>query len=276
MDNIVERIVEFAALYGLRVIGAIVIFVIGRWVAKLVRQVVERMLTKGNVDTTLVKFAGNLTYGLLIVVVVLAALNQVGVQTTSFIAIIGAAGLAIAFALQGSLANFAAGIMLIVFRPFAVGNFVQAGGEMGIVEEITLFTTQMRSPDNKVIIVPNSNITGGNIVNFSAKETRRVDLTIGVSYSDDLQKVKAVLADILAKDERILKDPEPTIGVVALADSSIDFAVRPWVNATDYWGVYFDTLQTVKERFDAEGIQIPFPQRDIHIYRDPSSLAPSA
>ncbi len=276
MDNIVERIVEFAALYGLRVIGAIVIFVIGRWVAKLVRQVVERMLTKGNVDTTLVKFAGNLTYGLLIVVVVLAALNQVGVQTTSFIAIIGAAGLAIAFALQGSLANFAAGIMLIVFRPFAVGNFVQAGGEMGIVEEITLFTTQMRSPDNKVIIVPNSNITGGNIVNFSAKETRRVDLTIGVSYSDDLQKVKAVLADILAKDERILKDPEPTIGVVALADSSIDFAVRPWVNAADYWGVYFDTLQTVKERFDAEGIQIPFPQRDIHIYRDPSSLAPSA
>lgn len=276
VEKIVGTISEFVALYGLRLLGAIVIFFVGKWVAKLLRQIVERTMTRGKVDATLVKFTGNLVYAILMVVVVLAALNQIGVQTTSLIAVIGAAGLAVAFALQGSLANFAAGVMLIIFRPFKVGDFIQGGGEAGIVEEISLFTTQMRTPDNKTIIVPNSNITGGNITNFSAKDTRRIDLTIGVSYSDDLKKVKAVLADILAQDERILKDPEPTIGVVALGESSIDFAVRPWVNASDYWDVYFATLQTVKERFDAESISIPFPQRDIHIYRDPSSLAASA
>lgn len=260
----------------MRLVGAILIFLVGRWVAGLVRKVLENMMTKSHVDATLVKFTGNFTYSILLVVVVLAALNQIGVQTTSFIAIIGAATLAIGFALQGSLSNFAAGVMLIIFRPFKVDNFVQAGGEAGIVEEIGIFTTQMRTPDNKTIIVPNSKITGDNITNFSAKDTRRVDLTIGVSYGDDLKKVKAVLADILANDARVLKDPEPTIGVVALADSSIDFAVRPWVNATDYWGVYFDTLQAVKERFDAEGISIPFPQRDLHIHRDEASLSASA
>ncbi len=276
MEDITSMIMEYATLYGFRLLGAILIFIVGRWVAALARKVIERMMTKSEVDTTLVKFTGNLTYGLLMVVVVLAALNQIGVQTTSFIAIIGAAGLAIGFALQGSLSNFAAGIMLIVFRPFKVGDFIMAGGEAGIVEEIALFTTQMRSPDNKTIIVPNSGITGGNITNFSTKDTRRIDLVIGVSYQDDLKKVKAVLSDILTNDERVLKDPAPTIGVVELADSSIDFAVRPWVKASDYWAVYFDTLQTIKERFDAEDISIPFPQRDIHVYRDASSLAASA
>ena len=276
MEDITSTIVEYATLYGFRLLGAILIFIVGRWVAALARKIIERMMTKSEVDTTLVKFTGNLTYGLLMVVVVLAALNQIGVQTTSFIAIIGAAGLAIGFALQGSLSNFAAGIMLIVFRPFKVGDFIMAGGEAGIVEEIALFTTQMRSPDNKTIIVPNSGITGGNITNFSTKDTRRIDLVIGVSYQDDLKKVKAVLSDILTNDERVLKDPAPTIGVVELADSSIDFAVRPWVKASDYWAVYFDTLQTIKERFDAEDISIPFPQRDIHVYRDASSLAASA
>jgi small conductance mechanosensitive channel len=276
VEKIVGTILELGTVYGLRLAGAIVIFFVGKWVAKLLRQVVERMMTRSKVDATLVKFTGNLVYAILMVVVVLAALNQIGVQTTSLIAVIGAAGLAVAFALQGSLANFAAGVMLIIFRPFKVGDFIQGGGEAGIVEEIGLFTTQMRTPDNKTIIVPNSNVTGGNITNFSAKDTRRVDLTIGVSYSDDLKKVKAVLADILAQDERILKDPEATIGVVALGESSIDFAVRPWVNAGDYWDVYFHTLQTIKERFDAESISIPFPQRDIHIYRDPASLSASA
>ncbi len=276
MEEIMGTMLEYVTLYGFRLLGAILIFIVGRWVAKLARKIIERMMNKSEVDATLVKFTGNLAYGILMVVVVLAALNQIGVQTTSFIAIIGAAGLAIGFALQGSLSNFAAGIMMIIFRPFKVGDFIMAGGEAGIVEEIALFTTQMRSPDNKTIIVPNSGITGGNITNFSTKETRRVDLVIGVSYQDDLKKVKAVLADILEKDERVLKDPAPTIGVVELADSSIDFAVRPWVKAADYWGVYFDTLQTIKERFDAEDISIPFPQRDIHVYRDSSSLAASA
>lgn len=275
-EQILEKLVEYATLYGVRLLGALLIFIVGRWVAALIRKIVEGAMGKSKVDATLVKFSGNLIYGILMVVIVLAALNQIGIQTTSLVAIIGAAGLAVGFALQGSLANFAAGVMLIIFRPFKVGDFVQAGGEAGIVEEISLFTTQMRTPDNKTIIIPNSGITGGNITNFSAKDTRRVDLVIGVSYRDDLKKVKEVLADILEKDERVLKDPAWTIGVVALGDSSIDFAVRPWVNAADYWGVYFDTLQTVKERFDAEGISIPFPQRDIHIYRDPSSLSASA
>ncbi len=276
MENILDTLLEYGAIYGIRVLGAILILFIGRWIAGLLRRLVERTMNKSQVDATLVKFTGNLVFAILMVVVVLAALNQIGVQTTSFIAIIGAAGLAVGFALQGSLSNFAAGVMLIVFRPFKVGDFIQGAGEAGIVEEIALFTTQLRTPDNKTIIVPNSKITGDNITNFSAKDTRRVDLVIGVSYQDDLKKVKTVLTDILEKDERILKDPAPTIGVVALADSSIDFAVRPWVKAPDYWGVYFDTLQTVKERFDAEGISIPFPQRDIHVYRDESSLAASA
>lgn len=275
MEAIIDTVLEYGALYGLRLLGAVIILLVGRWVAKVVRRVVERLMGNSQVDATLIKFTGNLVYTLLMVVVVLAALNQIGVQTTSFIAIIGAAGLAIGFALQGSLSNFAAGIMMIVFRPFKVGDFIQGGGEAGTVEEIALFTTQLKTPDNKTIIVPNSKITGDNITNFSAKDTRRVDLVIGVSYQDDLKKVKEVLADILAKDERVLKDPAPTIGVVALGDSSIDFAVRPWVNAADYWGVYFDLLQGIKERFDKERISIPFPQRDIHVYRDPASLSAS-
>jgi small conductance mechanosensitive channel len=276
MSESIASIMEQLPVYGLKLLGAVLILLVGRWVATLLRKLIERSMDKGQVDATLVKFTGNLVYALLMVVVVLAALNQVGVQTTSFIAILGAAGLAIGFALQGSLSNFAAGVMLIVFRPFKVGDFVSAAGEAGIIEEISLFTTQLRTGDNKTIIVPNSGVTGGNITNFSAKDTRRVDLTIGVSYRDDLKKVKEVLADILDKDARVLKDPAVTIGVLALGESSVDFAVRPWVKASDYWGVYFDTLQTIKERFDAEGISIPFPQRDIHVYRDPASLSASA
>lgn len=263
-----ETIMDYVTAYGVSLLGAALIFIIGRWVAVFIRQLVERALNRSHVDPTLVKFTGNLSYAVLLIVVVLAALNQLGVQTTSFIAIIGAAGLAVGFALQGSLSNFAAGVMLIIFRPFKVGDFIQAAGEAGIVEEISIFTTQMRTGDNKTIIIPNAGITGGNITNFSTKETRRIDLTIGVSYGDDLKKVKAVLEDILSKEDRILRDPAWTIGVTALGESSVDFAVRPWVNAADYWGVYFHLLQTIKERFDEEGISIPFPQRDIHIYNE--------
>jgi small conductance mechanosensitive channel len=224
------------------------------------------MMTKAEVDDTLISFVGNLTYIALLVFVIIAAINQLGIQTTSFIAVIGAAGLAIGLALQGSLANFAAGVLMIIFRPFKVGDFVEAAGVAGVVEAVQIFTTQLKTPDNKTIIIPNASVTGGSITNFSAKDTRRVDMVIGVGYGDDLKKVREILEDILAKDDRILKDPEPTIGVLELADNSVNFAVRPWVKTGDYWGVYFDVTETVKRRFDEEGISIPYPQRDVHLY----------
>jgi len=266
LSNIIPKLQEWAAFYSLKIVAAVAIFIVGRWIAKLLRNLVERMMTKGKVDEALVKFVGNITYVALIVIVVIAALNQLGIQTTSFIAIIGAAGLAIGLALQGSLANFAAGVLMIIFRPFKVGDYVEGAGAAGTVEEISIFTTVLKSPDNKIIIVPNAKITGDNIVNYSAKDSRRLDLVIGVSYSDDLQKVKEVLYDILKNEDRILKDPAPTIGVLELADSSVNFAVRPWVRTGDYWTLFFDLKEKIKERFDAESISIPFPQQDVHLY----------
>jgi small conductance mechanosensitive channel len=239
---------------------------VGRWIAKALRNVIKRMMTKGNVDEILISFVGNLTYIALIAFVIIAALNQLGIQTTSFIAIIGAAGLAIGLALQGSLANFAAGVLMIIFRPFQVGDYIEGAGVAGAVEKVQIFTTQLRTPDNKTIIIPNAKIMGDNITNYSAKDTRRVDMVIGVSYGDDLKKVREILEDILAKDDRILKDPAPTIGVLELGDNSVNFAVRPWVKRDDYWGTYFDVTETVKRRFDKEGISIPYPQRDVHLY----------
>jgi small conductance mechanosensitive channel len=266
LSNIIPKLQEWAAFYSLKIVAAVAIFIVGRWIAKLLRNLVERIMTKGKVDETLVKFVGNITYVVLIVIVVIAALNQLGVQTTSFIAIIGAAGLAIGLALQGSLANFAAGVLMIIFRPFKLGDYVEGAGAAGTVEEISIFTTHLKSPDNKIIIIPNAKIIGDNIINYSAKDSRRLDLVFGVSYNDDLQKVKAVLYDILKNDDRILKDPAPTIGVLELADSSVNFAVRPWVRTGDYWTLFFDLKEKIKERFDAEGISIPFPQQDVHLY----------
>ena len=266
LSNIIPKLQEWVAFYSLKIVAAVALFIVGRWIAKLLRNLVERIMTKGKVDGTLVKFVGNITYVTLIVIVVIAALNQLGIQTTSFIAIIGAAGLAIGLALQGSLANFAAGVLMIIFRPFKVGDYVEGAGAAGTVEEISIFTTVLKSPDNKIIIVPNAKITGDNIVNYSAKDSRRLDLVFGVSYSDDLQKVKKVLYDILKNDDRILKDPAPTVGVLELADSSVNFAVRPWVRTGDYWTLFFDLKEKIKERFDAESISIPFPQQDVHLY----------
>jgi len=267
LSNIMPRLQEFIAFYGIKVVAAVAIFIIGRWVAKAIRNFVRRLMEKGKVDVTLVSFVGNLTYILLLTFVVIAALNQLGVQTTSFIAVLGAAGLAIGLALQGSLANFAAGVLLIIFRPFKAGDYIEGAGVAGVVEEVEIFTTQLRTPDNKTIIIPNAKLTGDNIINYSAKDTRRVDMVIGVSYSDDLDKVRKILEDILAKDDRVLEDPAPTIGVVELADNSVNFVCRPWVKTADYWAVYFDITETVKKRFDAEGVSIPFPQRDVHVYQ---------
>jgi small conductance mechanosensitive channel len=245
---------------------AILILVIGRMVAGSIRSLIKKVMTARKVDATIVGFVAGLLYAVIMVGVILAALQRIGVQTTSFVAIIGAAGLAIGLALQGSLANFAAGFMLILFKPFRVGNFVEAGGTAGIVEEIDIFTTTMRTPDNRVIIVPNSAITAGCITNFNARDTRRVDLTVGVSYSDDLRAVQALLLAILNEDARVLKDPEPTVGVVALGTSSVDFCVRPWVKAEDYWAVYMDLNLVMKERIEAAGFSIPFPQQDVHMH----------
>jgi small conductance mechanosensitive channel len=265
-SNMLPRLQELLAFYGLKIIAAILIFVVGRWIAKALRNVIKRMMTKGNVDEILISFVGNLTYIALLAFVIIAALNQLGIQTTSFIAIIGAAGLAIGLALQGSLANFAAGVLMIIFRPFQVGDYIEGAGVAGAIEKVQIFTTQLRTPDNKTIIIPNAKIMGDNITNYSAKDTRRVDMVIGVSYGDDLKKVREILEDILAKDDRILKDPAPTIGVLELGDNSVNFAVRPWVKRDDYWGTYFDVTETVKRRFDKEGISIPYPQRDVHLY----------
>lgn len=265
MGNIISKVQELITLYGFKVLAAIIIFFVGRWIARALKNLTERMMKKKEVDPTLISFVGDMIYVSLLVFVIIAAVSQLGVQTTSFIAVIGAAGLAIGLALQGSLANFAAGFLLILFHPFKEGDFIEGAGVLGVVEKISIFVTEMKSPDNKKIIIPNSKLTGDNIINYSANETRRVDLIIGVSYGDDLQKVKQVLEDILAKDSRVLKDPKPTIAVSQLADSSVNFVVRPWVKTGDYWSVYFDTTENVKTRFDAEGICIPFPQRDVHL-----------
>ena len=268
MDELVTKLRELVALYGLKVVAAVVILLVGWWAARLVRNLVRRLLLKSKLDNSLVSFGVQITYIALMVFVILAALRQLEVETTSFVAVLAAAGLAVGFALQGSLANFAAGVLLIIFRPFKVDDFIEVAGIKGTVEELTIFTTQLRTPDNRTAIVPNAKLTSDNIINYSAKGTRRVDLVIGVSYGDDLKKVRKVLEDILARDDRILADPEPQISVSELADSSVNFVVRPWVKASDYWDVYFDTTEAVKTRFDAEGITIPFPQRDVHIHKE--------
>jgi len=260
-----SQVQDVVAVWGLKVIAAIAIFVIGRWVAKGVRSGVRRMMQKGDVDPIIIGFVGSITYIALLAFVIIAALGQLGIQTTSFIAILGAAGLAIGLALQGSLANFAAGFLMIIFRPFKVGDFIEGAGVAGVVETIQIFTTTLKTGDNKTIIIPNAKLSGDNIINYSAKETRRVDMTVGVAYDADLSKVRDVLKDIISKESRIHSDPGPLIAVAELADNSVNFVVRVWTATGDYWGVMFDMNETIKNRFDEEGIGIPFPQRDIHI-----------
>ena len=266
MENLAARVWELLTIYGLKIIAAVVVFVVGRWVAKGLTKFAEKVMTKRKVDVTIASFVANMTYIALLVFVVLAALGQLGIQTTSFIAVIGAAGLAIGLALQGSLANFAAGFLMIIFRPFRVGDYIEGAGVAGTVEAIQIFTTQLKTPDNKTVIIPNAPLTAANITNYSTKGTRRVDLVFGIGYGDDIDHAKKVIMDVLAKEERILKDPATTIGVVELSDSSVNIAVRPWVKADDYWNVYFNLTENIKKSFDSQGISIPFPQRDVHMY----------
>jgi len=266
MDKIAQRIWELLPVYGLKFAAAVVVFIVGRWIAKILTRLLRRLMERSKIDPTLVKFAGSVTYIALMTFVIVAALAQIGIQTTSFIAVLGAAGLAIGLALQGSLSNFAAGFLMILFRPFKVGDFIEGAGTAGTVEEIQIFTTQVLTPDNKTVIIPNAKLTGDNIVNYTKRGTRRVDMVFGIGYGEDIDKARAIMADIIAKDERILKEPEPKIAVSELADSSVNFVVRPWSKASDYWNVYFDVTENIKKALDAAGINIPFPQRDVHIY----------
>ena len=265
MEDLIQKGYALLAAYGLKLVFAIVIFVVGRWVAKLFGKLIQRVMEKRDVDETLRSFVGNLIYYALLTFVVLAALGQLGIQTTSFIAVIGAAGLAVGLALQGSLANFASGFLMILFRPFKVGDFIEGAGVAGTVESLQIFTTQLRTPDNKKIIIPNASLTGDNIINWSATGTRRVDMVFGIGYDDDIKQAKDTLQALLEADERILKDPAPLIAVGELADSSVNFNVRPWVKSGDYWAVKFDFTEKVKLTFDEKKIGIPYPQMDVHL-----------
>ncbi|HAS5989212.1 TPA: small-conductance mechanosensitive channel MscS [Vibrio cholerae] len=251
--------------YGVNVISAILILFIGNLVVKGVAGSVANVLKKKEMDKAVVDFIHGLVRYTLFIIVLIAALSRIGVQTASVVAVIGAAGLAVGLALQGSLSNFAAGVLIVAFRPFKSGDYVEIGGVAGSVDSIQIFQTVLKSPDNKMVVVPNSAVIGGAITNYSRHETRRVDMVIGVSYKSDLQKTKRVLRETLEKDPRILKDPDMTIGVLTLVDSSINFVVRPWCKTSDYWAVYFDSMQAIKEALDANGIEIPFPQMDVHL-----------
>ncbi|MCR8921189.1 mechanosensitive ion channel [Dasania sp. GY-MA-18] len=266
LDNYLPVIIE----YGVKLALAVAIFVIGKMIAKYIATAVKNSMVKSGVDGTISNFTANLINGLLLAFVVIAALGQIGIQTASFVAIIGAAGLAVGLALQGSLANFASGVLIILFRPIKLGDFIEAGGVMGTVKNISIFSTILKTGDNKIITVPNSGIMGGAITNYSTEPTRRIDLIVGISYDADIRLAKQILNEIVAADERVLADPEVTIAVSELADSSVNFVVRPWVNSADYWPTRFDLTEKIKLRFDEEGIGIPYPQMDVHLHKEVS------
>lgn len=270
MEAYMDKIMEMVSLYGVKIITALVVFIVGRWIAKGVRALVSRVMKKAQIDPILIGFTSNIAYIALLAFVVVAALGQLGIQTTSFIAILGAAGLAIGLALQGSLANFAAGFLMVIFRPFNVGDYIEGAGMEGTVEQIQIFTTTLVTLDNKTVIIPNAKLTEDNIVNYTVKGIRRVDLVFGIGYGDDIDKARQVIDGVLGKDDRILKDPAIQISVAELGDSSVNFVVRPWVKCDDYWDVYMDTTENMKKGFDAGGINIPFPQRDVHLYEHKS------
>lgn len=267
-EAIWQTLTEQAVLFGTKILFAIAILIIGNWIAKMISNAVRRGLEKRKVEPSLVGFVGSLIHAALVAFVVIAALSKVGIQTTSFVAILGAAGLAIGLALQGSLSNFAAGVLIIIFKPYRVGDYVVAGGAEGVVEEIGIFTTTVITLDNRTQIIPNAIATGGVIENYTKKGTRRLDLVAGVSYGDDIKKVKDILQDTLDNEPRILKDPTPTIGLMEMGDSSVNFAFRPWVNVDDYWDLFFDLQEQIKIRFDEAGVSIPFPQRDVHLIQE--------
>lgn len=268
VNRLIEQLQEFGTVYGIKILAAIGILIAGRIVAGIIRALAKNAARKTKADTTITKFIGNIAYIAVMAFAVVAAINKLGVQTTSFVAILGAAGLAIGLAFQGSLSNFAAGFLMILFRPFKIGDFVETGGIAGTIRDIQVFTTTIMTPDNKKIIVPNAKITGDNIINYTSEPNRRIDLVVGVGYGDDIDKVRAVLNKILSDYPKVLKEPAPQVALSEMADSSVNFVVRPWVKSEDYWTVRFGMLETIKKQFDKEGISIPFPQRDVHLIKD--------
>ena len=256
---------------ALHIIVALAIFFVGKWVANLLSRFCARLMRQAKVDETLSRFLSNIIYAILMVVVILASLSELGINTTSLAAVLAAAGFAVGMALQGTLGSFASGVMLILFKPFKLGDFVEAGGTSGVVEEIQIFSTRLRTGDNIAIIVPNAQITGGTIKNYSHKPTRRIDLVIGCGYDDDLKEVKSFLEHTIHSDERVLSDPEPVVAVNELGDSSVNFVVRPWVNNADYWTTRWDLTEKIKLGFDERGFNIPYPTRDLHVYNNEAS-----
>ncbi|MBK7105369.1 MAG: mechanosensitive ion channel [Ignavibacteriae bacterium] len=266
MKNILSILEKYSVEYGFKILSAILILIIGIWLAKIISKIFNKFLAKSNVDITLLKFFTSLVRIILITFVVIAAVNKLGIETTSFVAVLGAAGLAVGLALQGSLSNLASGIMLIIFRPIKVGDYIQGGGGEGTVKEIGIFVTKLISIDNKLLFVPNSKLTSDNIVNFTFNETRRVDMIFGIGYKSDFKKAKNIIDEILQNNPKVLKEPKPDIFVRALAESSVNIAVRPWCKTDDYWDVLSEVTENIKLQFDANNIEIPFPQRDIHLH----------
>ncbi|MCW8864737.1 MAG: mechanosensitive ion channel [Colwellia sp.] len=267
-EEIVNQMTQMTLLYGPKLLGAIVVWVIGGWIIGAIGRGVEKALNKSKTDPSLMPFLMGIVNGLLRIMLVITVLGMLGIEMTSFIAILGAAGLAVGMALSGTLQNFAGGVMILIFKPFKVGDVIEAQGYTGSVAQIQIFNTIMKTPDNKTIIIPNGGLSTSSMVNYSTEATRRVDWTVGIAYGDDADKAREVIKRLCDEDSRILKDPELFIAVSALADSSVNFAVRAWVNAPDYWGVYFELNEKIYKTFESEGLNIPYPQMDIHLHKD--------
>lgn len=271
LEGLIEQAPEIIVAYGMKIIFALVIFLVGKYLANVAKKLTTKLMNKRKIDPTVVSFVANMSWAIVFVFTIVATLGQIGVQTASLVAVIGAAGLAVGLALQGSLSNFASGVLMVMFRPCRVGDYVEAAGIAGTVNEITIFSTKLLTPDNKLIVAPNSAMMDGTIINYSAMETRRIDFVIGVSYDADLLETKKVLTRIIENNDYVLKDPSYTIAVSELADSSVNFVVRPWVKGSDYWPAYFEILEQIKIALDEANIGIPYPQMDLHLKETPAA-----
>ncbi len=267
-DSVKEYLATQGTQLGINIVLALLIFLVGKWITNILSRFCNRLMKQAKVDDTLARFLSNIIYSILMVMVILAAISKLGINTNSLAAVLAAAGFAIGMAFQGTLGNFASGVMLILFKPFRVGDYIEAGGTAGIVEEIQIFSTYLRTGDNIAIVVPNGHISGGTIRNYSKKPTRRIDLVIGCGYDDDLRAVKSFLEEVVQGDERVLSDPAPVVAVNELGDSSVNFVVRPWVNNADYWTTRWDLTERIKLGFDERGFNIPYPTRDLHVYNE--------